>query len=235
MNRRAGAIKEVSIMKRGFTLIELLVVIAIIAILASILFPVFSRAREKARQASCASNLKQIALAAIMYSQDYDETYPSAWRDVDGSGDWSAGDYSWRVMLLPYIRNVQIFQCPSYRSAAGANAFTGTGSDYGQTAGYAMNVVHWMSGPPTPPSGVSDSMVYDASNVIVFTDYNDGIEISNGGDNTLGWHRTDAAGKRHNDGANYAFYDGHVKFLRPTAVKDGEGGSDSMWSVEKEP
>ena len=70
-------------MRRGFTLIELLVVIAIIAILAAILFPVFARAREKARQTSCLSNVKELALALLMYSQDYDETIPQ--RRVAGS------------------------------------------------------------------------------------------------------------------------------------------------------
>ena len=66
-------------MRRGFTLIELLVVIAIIAILAAILFPVFAKAREKARSASCESNLKQISLAVLMYAQDYDEKFPRDW------------------------------------------------------------------------------------------------------------------------------------------------------------
>lgn len=91
----------------GFTLIELLVVIAIIAILAAILFPVFARAREKARQASCASNEKQIALAILMYAQDYDERLP-----IEFFG-WTTTPPTWREIVAPYIKNIQIFQCPS--------------------------------------------------------------------------------------------------------------------------
>jgi prepilin-type N-terminal cleavage/methylation domain-containing protein/prepilin-type processing-associated H-X9-DG protein len=90
----------------GFTLIELLVVIAIIAILAAILFPVFSRAREKARQASCQSNLKQLSLGVLMYIQDYDETYPP-FAYIAGGVPYTAFD-----MVLPYIKNRQILLCP---------------------------------------------------------------------------------------------------------------------------
>jgi prepilin-type N-terminal cleavage/methylation domain-containing protein len=115
---------------RGFTLIELLVVIAIIAILAAILFPVFARAREAARKATCLSNLKQIDLAALMYAQDYDEVLPAAcctgWMssahpidpanryvqnpmDNLGSADfWQMAD-----LLLPYIKSLDIFNCPT--------------------------------------------------------------------------------------------------------------------------
>jgi len=99
-------------MRRGFTLIELLVVIAIIAILAAILFPVFARAREKARQASCLSNVKQLGLGILMYVQDYDERMPvfaPGWGvnpSPPGTGcDWWEGIY-------PYVKNYQIYVCP---------------------------------------------------------------------------------------------------------------------------
>jgi prepilin-type N-terminal cleavage/methylation domain-containing protein len=73
---------------RGFTLIELLVVIAIIAILAAILFPVFAQAREKARQASCLSNAKQMSTAVMMYAQDYDETFPLYFQPQANGDNW---------------------------------------------------------------------------------------------------------------------------------------------------
>jgi len=137
-----------SLNKRAFTLIEILVTIAIIAILTAILFPVFARARENARRVSCLSNLKQIGLAIMQYTQDYDEMYspnfkrsttnktiaqtetgtPGAYfySSYDGSASSGHG-YSWMDFIFPYIRNVQVFICPnaSYPTAA----FT---TDYGR-------------------------------------------------------------------------------------------------------
>ena len=98
-------------MKRGFTLIELLVVIAIIAILAAILFPVFARAREKARQTSCLSNLKQLGLGLMMYAQDYDERFPTYWWGEGNTG--IANSCTWWGGIYPYVKNIQIFACPS--------------------------------------------------------------------------------------------------------------------------
>jgi prepilin-type N-terminal cleavage/methylation domain-containing protein/prepilin-type processing-associated H-X9-DG protein len=90
--------------KRAFTLIELLVVIAIIAILAAILFPVFAQAREKARQASCLSNFKQIGLGIMMYVQDYDENYCPSQVSLSGGGSFTTG-YDWTFVINPYIKN----------------------------------------------------------------------------------------------------------------------------------
>ena len=95
-------IRRVNVIRKGFTLIELLVVIAIIAILAAILFPVFSQARDKARQTSCLSNAKQVGLAVLQYTQDYDEKYPS--------NHWGI----YLILVQPYMRNWEMWRCPSY-------------------------------------------------------------------------------------------------------------------------
>jgi len=98
--------------KTGFTLIELLVVIAIIAILAAILFPVFARARENARKSACASNLKQIGLGIMQYSQDNDERLPGV--GPQPAYPTPAADYmNWRLRITPYVKSTQVFQCPS--------------------------------------------------------------------------------------------------------------------------
>jgi prepilin-type N-terminal cleavage/methylation domain-containing protein/prepilin-type processing-associated H-X9-DG protein len=103
--------------RQGFTIIELLVVIAIIAILAAILFPVFARAREQARKASCASNLKQIGLGLLQYAQDNDEAMPLF--SLSGSGHNGYLGYAgadgarWADSIFPYVKSTQVFDCPS--------------------------------------------------------------------------------------------------------------------------
>ena len=102
---------------RGFTLIELLVVIAIIAILAAILFPVFARARENARRASCQSNLKQIGLGLLQYSQDYDELLMPVYVGPAPNQDF------WTISIQPYLKSTQILQCPSDSMNYGASGY----------------------------------------------------------------------------------------------------------------
>jgi prepilin-type N-terminal cleavage/methylation domain-containing protein/prepilin-type processing-associated H-X9-DG protein len=108
--------------RKGFTLIELLVVIAIIAILAAILFPVFARARENARRASCMSNLQQLGLGVMMYVQDYDEHYPRSMtvfsatcpQTTNPEGyNWLSGDLFWQEAMYPYTKSMNVAMCPS--------------------------------------------------------------------------------------------------------------------------
>jgi len=147
-NRRCG-VSELSLrgvspmsVRVGFTLIELLVVIAIIAILAAILFPVFSQAREKARQAQCTSNNRNMSMAAMQYINDYDE-FLLPWEQwAGGWGQW--GDRHdptrrWLVRIQPYMRNIQVFDCPSGGTAT-VTVITGTGDpEIWGPLGYAWN------------------------------------------------------------------------------------------------
>ena len=141
--------------KTGFTLIELLVVIAIIAILAAILFPVFAKVREKARQISCLSNEKQIGLGILQYSQDNDEILAKAWY---GGGGYQASDntpgnikYKWMDAIFPYVKSNGIFHCPDFNDDLGTGA-TGNFVNYEKLTNvpndknygsYALNAAYW--------------------------------------------------------------------------------------------
>ena len=172
-------------MKRGFTLIELLVVIAIISILASILFPVFARAREKARQTACLSNVSQLGKALLMYAQDYDECFPPG----------MAGTMPWWEEAFPYIRNRQIFQCPDRRDL---------------TIGYGMNFSASGQGQGAFWDTASKILLADADNISPTTMWwiNDANVVAvPTGDNL--------PVSRHNDGCNFTFADGHAKWYKP--------------------
>jgi len=132
--------RSAKLRKGGFTLIELLVVIAIIAILAAILFPVFARARENARRASCQSNLKQLGLGLAQYTQDYDERLPS------GNGAPFGIANGWGAQLDPYLKSSQIFTCPSDGTTRDAAIEAGKISQIS----YAYNAI--ASGTPALPS-----------------------------------------------------------------------------------
>ena len=191
--------------RRGFTLIELLVVIAIIAILAAILFPVFAKAREKARQTSCLSNLKQIALAHLQYVQDYDERFLYGWNPV------CACSSTWEGFLVPYIRNEQIFECPS---GPGWTSWSSSGN-YAWMYDSMRNVKLATLGRRGDVAAYY--LCFDSYVSYTTADGNDGNSTSNEWtDNlySLGASRTDAyRAFRHNDGANVAFVDGHAKWI----------------------
>ncbi|MEP6753921.1 MAG: DUF1559 domain-containing protein [Chthonomonadales bacterium] len=161
--------------RNGFTLIELLVVIAIIAILAAILFPVFATAREKARQASCQSNLKQLGLATLMYLQDYDEVFPLAqYADATGIEYWFghgvAGKYDKsQGLLFPYMKNHQVQRCPSW----GGLAKFGDGNGYGYNwlyLGSDMGINTDWSTYPSYKNPANEAALASTSDKIMFSD-----------------------------------------------------------------
>jgi len=205
--------------QRGFTLIELLVVIAIIAILAAILFPVFAKAREKARQASCMSNHKQMGLAFFMYSSDYDETYVT--------------NPQWKTKVQPYIRNTQINVCPSRTNLPW---YYGQGYNCGVPSGRGSAVVQGFVGRP-------EAAIRSPASKILVAEWdrcNSGPPCGNPGlydrDATCYW----ACTVIHNGGSNLLFGDGHVKWLAPsvyhsTMVKEDGSGSPTPSSAAAVP
>jgi prepilin-type N-terminal cleavage/methylation domain-containing protein/prepilin-type processing-associated H-X9-DG protein len=212
-------------MRRGFTLIELLVVIAIIAILAAILFPVFAQAREKARSASCLSNLKQLSLAIVMYWGDYDDVNFSWFSngrpgplDLTQPDDGRMVQGAWRTLIQPYAKNWGILICPSKMTLNGSSR--NEGGWYPARWGYSWNMTRYGDGRPDNRS-LADFK--DPAGTIMIGDSNDcGRPCIEGGccGDPNAYDPNEAADwsyeHRHNDGANFAFYDGHAKWLKTT-------------------
>lgn len=215
---------HVGFRRKAFTLIELLVVIAIIAILAAILFPVFAQARDKARAAACLSNCKQIGTAVMMYTQDYDETYPLRRFQPIVSPWWD--DNSWRTVIQPYVKNTQVLVCPS-NPQKGLQSWdpefgrsyacnTNPGGDpswanekglFGNAAGVALAAVD------RPADVIALAEIYNIPYVSVIIDVDNGTHAENGRTVTF-YGDTLFAG--HSGRSNYLFADGHVKALKPT-------------------
>ena len=184
--------------RRGFTLIELLVVIAIIAILAAILFPVFAQARDKARQASCLSNAKQMAAGFYQYAQDYDERFPPSRTVAGASCDGGTRQQPWSLMIQPYMRNKRVMQCPS-DSTSGTPAAGEAKRSFVVTAGDNPNGYPDCSYPggvmgPNWGASLADistpaGMVicYERWQVAVFTDSTGAVHANRGGGATGDW------------------------------------------------
>jgi prepilin-type N-terminal cleavage/methylation domain-containing protein/prepilin-type processing-associated H-X9-DG protein len=202
--------------RAAFTLIELLVVIAIIAILAAILFPVFSQAREKARAISCLSNMKQMATATMMYQQDYDEVLffraSSATQIMRTPLPNSSNAAKWWNVVMPYVKSNQLFACPSdplptlSPDATGATVIKRS---------YIAN---------TAPEELSDAAVTDPVETIVVTEKLDHIGASSS-PNTSSWigafngemslnSAVNGVATWHQGGTNCSFFDGHAKWMR---------------------
>ncbi len=222
--------------KKGFTLIELLVVIAIIAILAAILFPVFARARENARRASCQSNLKQIALGVFQYTQDYDEKMPLLYANLGTAGGYTDPvaattgniDQGWALLLQPYLKSAQIYQCPSETNPLGTTGVTADQAAVNGGAGYTDYFYNSNVAEASQASFDAVSLTilmgdYTAGTSVSYT--NGGCTTNNGGNNQcvvgdltgapkpLATFPSGAA-QRHLDGGNFAFADGHVKWFK---------------------
>jgi len=225
--------------RRGFTLIELLVVIAIIAILAAILFPVFAQAREKARQTSCLSNLKQLGTSFMMYIQDYDERLPgTSWANnrCGLTGHWVpagtiANSPTWRLengSLFPYVKSAKVYSCPSDGVASGWNPTTGAATDKQKGLSYSMNA--FLS------NFISYATVPNPASIVVLEDQgqgapadptrpgtpgarplDDGLSVPfdcNTPGNPNACFIVDYPAFVHSGGATFAFLDGHAKWAK---------------------
>lgn len=234
--------------RRAFTLIELLVVIAIIAILAAILFPVFAKARESARAASCKSNLKQIVTASMMYSQDYDEYIVTSYGNYVQPSVTQPGvtrQTYWMGLILPYTKNLGIYICPSDPRGAEPEPSNPQNTTYGHqhnNLGWTMNAPSLAQvASPAETIYYSDIGLFGANgtpggagtwNVFLANPDTDAFRTHSGGcpvcsrsyaqclgcPGISGCCDADTVVNRHTGQCNIAFVDGHVKAMKVSAV-----------------
>ena len=229
--------------KKGFTLIELLVVIAIIAILAAILFPVFARAREQARKTSCASNLRQLGLGFAMYTQDYDERFPQIWQGQWNQSVANAPQLNWGPAIFPYIKNKQVYVCPSDSSG---NASSYLGNNYVGNVKLAIiprpseqvilmdgSIDHDCTRDPAN-AGCNPADPADLSKPNGFNGLNADYTIWNSTARVNGIRGGNWKSPRHGDNSNMVFADSHVKSTSGMSIhwKDGANNSAAISALE---
>jgi len=232
--------------KSGFTLIELLVVIAIIAILAAILFPVFAKVREKARQNACLSNMKQLGLGFAQYTQDYDEKFPCGLFQAAAAGGNSG--CGWAGQIFPYIKSNQVFQCPDdsttvipaydqvVMSYAMNQNFDATG---GNKAGVATEaqfdapastialaevtncVTNWFTVNTAIDANSPTVIGWPASGPLGYTATSGSMAYATGNMGSPFTTSTFTTTARHTQGANYLAADFHAKWIRSTLISNG--------------
>ena len=205
---RTNFIMEAEKMRKGFTLIELLVVIAIIAILAAILFPVFARAREKARQSSCLSNTKQIILGCLMYGQDYDERIPCGRVQHNPTTCDNNSKAFYQHVINPYVKNQQVFACPSQNLPGACGRFySWAGTSF--TTNYGINCRMGTSGgPKLADVPMPAEIFYVVCGNNAGGGWWRGFRAANGSCTENQYYR-----EIHNGGVNIGMVDGHAKWI----------------------